>query len=462
VRKRAGWLATIFRPLVFALLTLAVAGTAVAAPVERVVRTPRKAWERTYDAALERLTLVNAPRVVAIEMRVVDSEPTGLPDVNRLIEQLTGQSFQGTRQRWPKKILDQGQVQRGVSFVLTDGRKGMYAEVWRRQPDGRLGIAGYMAIASEYDEKHIADFKIVRGLANQLSRGAVLNASLRPMIAVEPETVIAALPPVTGAGAAVVELPVMAPVATADLALPVLTVPAPVTSPVIVATPAPVLTAALDSVVAPPVIATPVSAPTLPQAVPAVPVVVATASSYPFAATLGAGVPMGQVASILYAPLESSEVFVLFKDGSFHEDLPVALEQWNMAASRSDDPSSWGKWKPSKDAGDFEMQYASDDIVTISATKIKPAKSGMVIAGSYMKSSADENSSDEIRFSGNRFDISKNGQNLGGTYRVDGYSVILTHDDGKVEHLPFFVVPPQDDGDDPAIWLGDSLLDRVE
>jgi hypothetical protein len=460
VRKRAVWLATIFRSLVLALLALAVAGNAVAAPAERVLRTPRKAWDRQYDAELDRLTLVNASRVVVIEMRVVDIEPTAPPEINRLIEQLTGQSFQGKRLRWPKKILEESQVQAGVSFTLPDGRKGMYAEVWRRQPDGRLGIAGYMAIAKEYDAKHIADFKIVRGLGNQLSRGAVLNAALRPIIAVEPEPVIAALPPVPAASAPVVASPAVEPISTAIVGSPVSTVPAVVPSPAIAAIPVPVPTEA--SAVIPPVIAVPVAAPTVPVAVAVAPAVATAASSYSFVAAGGTGVPMGQIASILYAPLESSEVFVLFKDGSFHEDLPVALEQWNMGASRADDPSSWGKWKPSKDAGDFEMQYAADDVVTISATKIKPAKSGMVIAGSYMKSSADENSSDEIRFSGNRFDISKNGRSLGGTYRVDGYSVILKHDDGKVEHLPFFVVPPEEDGDDPAIWLGDSLLDKVE
>jgi hypothetical protein len=460
VRKRAGWLATIFRSLGLALLTLVVAGNAVAAPAERVLRTPRKAWDRQYDAELERLTLVNASRVVAIEMRVVDNEPTAPPEINRLIEQLTGQSFQGKRLRWPKKILEGSQVQAGVSFTLPDGRKGMYAEVWRRQPDGRLGIAGYMAIASEYDEKHIADFKIVRGLGNQLSRGAVLNAALRPIIAVEPEPVIAALPSVPAASAPVVASPAVEPISTAIVGPPVSTVPATVPSPVIAAVPAHVPTEA--SAVIPPVIAIPVAAPTVPVTVAVAPAVATTSSTYSFVAAAGTGVPMGQIASILYAPLESSEVFVLFKDGSFHENLPVALEQWNMGASRADDPSSWGKWKPSKEAGDFEMQYAADDVVTISATKIKPAKSGMVLSGSYMKSSADENSSDEIRFSGTRFDISKNGQSLGGTYRVDGYSVILTHDDGKVEHLPFFIVPTEEDGDDPAIWLGDSLLDRVE
>jgi hypothetical protein len=502
VRKRAGWLANIFRPSVFALLALAVAGNGAAAPAERVLRTPRKAWERTYDAELDRLTLVNSARGVLIDMRISDDPNGTTPDIEKLVQKLTGQPIQGKRLRMPQKTLEEAEVQMGLSFTLADGRRGMYREIWRQRADGRLGITGYLAIATEFNAQHIADFKLVRGLGNQLARGSVLTASLSPTINIEPEPVIAALPPVVGTSAPpvapviVATAPTVAPtvVPPAVVAPPVAVVPpivaAPVVAPSVLApsvVAAAVVTPPISPTVAPPVsvasVLAPPDAPAVvlpipvpsalphiaPATVPAVPVTIAVApvvasaaSAYPFVTTAGAGVPMGQVASILYAPLESSEVFVLFKDGSFHENLPVALEQWNLAASRSNDPSSWGKWKPAEDAGDFEMQYAADDVVTISATKIKPAKSGMIVEGSYQKSDAQENSSDEVRFAGNRFEISKNGKSDGGTYRIDGYSVIFTHDDGKVEHMPFFVVPPEEDGDDPAIWLGDSLLDRVE
>ncbi len=477
MRNRESWSKASYRTVACVLLTLAAAGNVVAAPEDRGVRTPRKSWDRNYDAGQERLTLLNRERAVAIDMRISASPSTTAPDLDELVLRLTGQTIEGKRLRMPKSVLEKAEVQMGISFALSDGRRGIYREIWRQRPDGLLGVTGYLAVATEFNEQHAADFKLVRGLGNQLSRGIALIAPDRPRLAVEPETAMASLP--TPVAAPTVSPEISVPVPDVAVSVPVPSVAIAVSAPV-ADTPIPVVIASTPAVSVPvPVVSAPVvvTSPVTPNAVlapiaqapiavpviaAAAPTVASSAASYPFVATAGAGVPMGQIASILYAPLESSEIFVLFKDGSFHENLPVALEQWNLAGSRSNDPASWGKWKPAEDAGDYEMHYAADDVVTISATKIKPAKTGMVIEGSYVKSNASENSSDEIRFKGDHFEISRLGARDSGTYRVDGYSVILTHDSGKVEHLPFFIVPPEEDEDDPSIWLGDSLHERVE
>jgi hypothetical protein len=412
MRRRAIWLEKIFWTSGAALLAIAAASPSIAAPREKVIRTPSKSWDRSYDPNQERLTMINAARAEAISM-VVSSGPLAKADIPSLVMKVTGQSIQGARRRWPQETLDKAEVDYGVSFTLADGRKGMYVEIWRRTRDGRNGITGYLVIATEFDDRHAADFKrIVRASSNQLARGAVLQASLQPSVNGDRAPIIANLPPVSS--------------------------------------PAPVIAAG-------PAVSTSVTS----SAPVVVPAAVSAATTYPFIAAAGAGVSVNQIANVLYAPLESSEVFVLFKDGSFHENLPVALEQWNMAASRSKDPGSWGKWKAAEDAGDFEMQYSTDDVVTISATKIKPAKGGMLIDGSFAKATAAADNEDTVRFAGNRFEIVRNGTKDGGTYRVDGYSIVLTHDDGRIEHQPFFIVPPEEADDEPSIWLGDSLLERV-
>ena len=441
-----------------------VATPASASASEQVLRTPVKKWQRELSEDQTHVTLVNTGRVAAVDLRIDDALPND-GDVQRLVNRLSGQSSYKVRGKWPADVLKQVDVQMGVSITLPDGRKGMFAAIWRKRPDGRYGVASYMAIANAYSDENITDFKLVRSLGNQLARGAILAPSLIP-VTPQPPVIIASTQPlaVPAAPPVVAQAPIIAVVP--DIAAVPIVAPAVrvVAAPVIA--PAPVVPAAVA--VSVPTLTPPTATVAAAPQVTAPPPIVAPALSistrnYPFAGAAGTGVPLTQIATLLYAPLESSEVFVLFKDGSFHEDLPVALEEWNAGASRRADPASWGQWKNSEEPGEFELSYAADDVVTISATKIKPAKSGMVLVGSYAVEGQNGAAiGEQIEFTGNKFVLRRQGQETSGIYRVENYSVILNYEDGRIEHRPFFVVPPEEDDDDPSIWLGDQLRVRIE
>jgi hypothetical protein len=455
-----------------AALMLGIFATGADAATEKVIRVPTQTWHTELSENQSRLTMVNKTRVAAIEMRIGDRLPDD-SDIRKLVERLTGQSSYRVRGRWPQATLTETSVQLGVSIAMSDGRKGMFAAIWKRRTDGRYGMVSYLAIATEYSAQNIADFDMVRSMGNQLKRGAVLVRS--PQLVSAPVAIAAATPaaPLTPTtSAAVVSGPaIVSPLPVGTAAPPVIIAASlpPPSLPVVIPVPIPAPVVPPVAVAVPPVpIITPVIAPVaspvvLPAAV-AIPVpAVIAAHGYPFVAAAGAGVSLNQIASLLYAPFESSEVFVLFKDGSFHENLPVALEEWNAGASRRGDPSSWGKWKNAEEADEFELAYAEDDVVTIAARKIKPAKAGMVLEGSYgIENGTESPNAEQVEFTGNRFEITRKGAVLKGGYRIDGYSLILNFDDGRSEHRPFFVVPPEEDGDDPSIWLGDALHVRVD
>jgi hypothetical protein len=432
VRKRKGILKATSGSLLLALLCLASAAPLIAARGEKVLRTPRKSWDRQEDKEAGRIILVNNQRLTAIDIYIGNTLPNKA-DVNRLAKTLLGQSDYTLRGPWSQEMRDQAEVNFGYSVSLPDGRKGFYAAVWKQRSDGRYNVTGYMAIVTEYTAANNADFEMVRSYGNQLSRGAVLFATLPAVVEPEKKPSVIAAGPI---------LPVDASVSKAAVS----TAEAPISSAI-----------GTDTVN---ISAAAVSAPSpAPAAVVAAP---AAMAAYPFMVSAGSGVLVKQISSLLYTPLESSEVFVLFKDGSFHENIPVALEQWNVAAAREGDPSSWGSWKAAKDEGDFELKYAEDDIVTIRGVKIKPAKAGLQLQGTYGVEQDDGLITDEIRFAGNRFEMDLGDATKGGTYKVDGYSIILTHDDGRVEHLPFFIAPIEEAGDEPSLWLGDSLRDRID
>jgi hypothetical protein len=447
VRRGRGRLTAFLWATALALISAGAASPAIAAR-DGIVRTPAKNWMRQYDAEKQQLLLLHQNRPVLFDLRISPTPPTKA-EILALAERLTGEKDFRIIGFWPQTIRDQNEVQLGFSVELKDGRRVMYAAVWRTRPDGALGIAGYMTILGGTTEDKRQDFLKVRGFGNQLARGMLLNNPPSPLTA-QPEIIAAAN-------------------ATVPVAAPVVAVPVQ-NSPLVPAVA--VVTTAVPDIVPPspslPQTVAPITASSAAAGASALPAAVSTtAATYPFLAKAGGGVSLGQVATVLYAPFESSEIFVLFKDGSFHENLPVALEQWNLGASRSSDPSSWGKWKNASESGEYELHYAEDDIVTISATKIKPAKPGIILEGNYALGRGENEKRGAIRFSENRFEIVRSGQVESGTYRVDGYSVILTHENGNVEHQPFFFVPldeadAEDTDDEAAIWLGDSLHERID
>jgi hypothetical protein len=432
-----------WRRLRFQTAFAAAAGLLLAAmPLHaRPVKTPRKSWAREDAPDGQSLQLRNTARRALIELGVGNGPLSGA-DHDRIIKSIVGEGGYVVTRRWSREALDAAGVQIGFSFNVPGGQRGAYAAMWRKRKDGKITSAAYV-IANLVDRQASAnDFLLVRSLSNQLRRGASpgQEAMRPPQLAIAP-------PPIAPPSPVVVPVPV-----PPQLVIPPLAAPVAGALPVVLPAPVPAI--------APP----PLPATTPPSALIVPPSM--SQGRYAYTAAPGAGVKLGQVAGILYAPLEFSEVYVLFKDGSFHESLPVALEEWNVAAAKKGDPESWGKWKNASTKGEFEMHYGEGDTISIAAARIAPAPAGALLQGTYALQITDRSgevrTGNGITFAGDRFKtVSAGGQSGGqteGRYHIADYTLTLNHDDGRVEQRPYFSVPPEEGDDEPAIWFGDELL----
>ncbi len=451
----------------------------------RPVKTPRVDWTRNDAPDRPTTMLRHNARRAAILMTIENGTP-GPEMIDRLIASVSdNQSYKLTRE-WSGEQLERAQVQRGFSFVLDNGQRGVFAIVWRPTRDGKVSAAAYATTDLTTPAKSQADFLLVRSFSNQLRRGAtpgqqaITDGIVAPTLALVPPP---PQPPVSNAPVIAV-----APPSPAITPAPVQAVPQVVVAPsaaeamIVQSAMTPAMPPVKELAVAPPVIPS-IPAPSMaaPPSVAAIPVPVATpkavpapaiaapkvAPSYPFTASPGAvaGAKPSQISAIIYAPLEFSEIYVLFKDGSFHENLPVALEDWNVGASKKSDPDSWGKWSKTTAATDYELRYAADDKVTITGAKVAPAAPGLVLNGTYATESAKlgdasaraKQQSNTISFSGTKFTQNSAAGQISGQYRVDGYTIILTQEDGRATRLPFFIIPPEEGETDELIWLGNEV-----
>ncbi len=472
---KRGYRGGMVRKSLASVVSLAMMATAMQPAIARPVKTPRVDWNR--DDAPDRPTtlLRHNARRAAILMTIENGTP-GQDVIDRLIASVSdNQGYKLTRE-WSSEQLERAQVQRGFSFVLDNGKRGVFAIVWRPTRDGKVSAAAYATTDLTMPEKSQADFLLVRSFNNQLKRGAIpgqqaiTDGIVPPALALIPPP---PKPPVANAPAIAVALPVPAitsappPVATPQSAAEAMIVqsamaPAPAvsTSPKKDLAAAPPLLAPIPGPIALPV-STPKAVPAPGLAMPKV------APSYPYtaAASATAGAKPSQISAIIYAPLEFSEVYVLFKDGSFHENLPVALEDWNVGASKKSDPDSWGKWSKTSAATDYELRYAADDKVTITGARVMPATPGMLLTGTYATENAKignaaaqaNQQNNTISFSGSQF-IQNSGAGISkGQYRIEGYTIIFTQEDGRSTRLPFFIIPPEEGETDELIWLGSEV-----
>ncbi len=426
-------------------LAMAMMGSLTIAPLSsvmaaKVVRTPKKIWIRELADAGERLILRHDQRVVLIDMQILDTPPDDA-NIQELVTKLTGETGYRLIGHWPKDVLAEADVQIGLSMATSSGRRGVYTAVWRKRGDGKYAVSAYVAFDMKDRADNIADFNLVRSLTNQMRRGAFLR---------RPDTA-----PILYASS--VAVPELSSVQPEDIAVTASAAPLDIdvktdTAPAAVAEPVDALGASVAAVVAENLGTRPAN------------VALISRNSYPYMAEQGSGVAPNQVAAIVYAPLESSEVFVLFKDGTFHENLPVALEDWNIGASRKGDPDSWGKWKRGSEDGEYELRYSADDIVTIAGNKVTPASSNQQLAGEYAIEGEDGKTlnEDSIIFAGGKFKLTQKGTESQGSYTVQSYTITLTFDDGRTEHRPFFAIPGDDSGDNASIWFGDELRTKVE
>ena len=78
-------------------------------------------------------------------------------------------------------------------------------------------------------------------------------------------------------------------------------------------------------------------------------------------------------------------IYLLLKDGTYYEGIPpVALEEWDIAASRAATPKEWGRWQR-KANGRIVMRPgdASRKEYTLNGLQATPAKPGERLDGVY-------------------------------------------------------------------------------
>ncbi len=424
-----------------AMTQVILAATAVEA---KPLRTPRAGWVRTNMADHPTSTLVNSAQTAIIRASL-QAQPPGNDDIAQLLLALTGQESFTIRSELPRDALAEAGMQRGFSFVLPNGKRGIYLAIWGKRRDGQIAVSAYATTDVSVRERYLGEFQLAQSLSNQVRRGALPGV---PAVARQPVLLAAALP-VDAAMAVPAPLPSVPPATAPE---PVATAPIIVPSAAAVAAQPPLAASGNDP--AP----TPGLSPPATQAI-GLPAPIAVAAKPPLPP--GTGVPIGQLAAILYAPLESSSVFVLFKDGSFHETLPMALEDWNAAGSRRSDTDNWGKWKKAKDDGEYEMQYGPDDVVTIAAARVPPAAKGVALDGRYIldtdEAAPDLSANNAIEFTGDRFRMAEASAVKSGDYAISNYTIELRFDDGQTRRLPFFTIPAEEPDDEPGIWIGDAL-----
>jgi hypothetical protein len=427
-----------------AVLLTAVAGlTCGDMAIARPIKTPRQAWTRTEIGDVGRILLLrHVTRPTVIRLSVLDAPP-GDDDVATLVEHLTQQRDYTVARMWKQEALTAADVQTGISLQFPDGRRAVYVLKWRKRRNGDIVAASYMTADLSVRAVAIEEFQLVIRLNNQLLRGATPGNPVSAATPSPAEPNYALLFPPLGVP------PANAPSASMPADIPTYSPPPAAQEDVIASVAAPPIANIPQAFVTPTV--KPESRPSL-----------GTTARYPFTATAGSGIGLNQVAAIIYAPLEFSEVYVLFKDGSFHENLPVAFEQWDVGASKKGDPGSWGKWKRAKTDGEYQLNYGEGDVVDIAGSKVSPPETGIVLDGTYAvesdtASGAKAPPRNPVAFTGDRFSFATADGAVTGQYHIDGYTIVLNYEDGRTEKRPFFVVPAQDAEDEPAIWFGDEV-----
>jgi hypothetical protein len=200
------------------------------------------------------------------------------------------------------------------------------------------------------------------------------------------------------------------------------------------------------------------------------------------------------------------DAYLLLKNGKARELPPVPPEDFDAAAEQAAEPAKWGTWK--KRGGNYVIKLAghSDYVSPPGAKVARPAPANHQLLGLYKASGPASVgvhgsgvwSISYLRFTADhRFSLTNTGgsggtlddttvvnrwdddgssssvtnPNLGGggtkrrrstaadrqgTYRIDGYTLELRYDSGRVERRFFFLVT------DRLIWFGDEpyLLDK--
>jgi hypothetical protein len=249
----------------------------------------------------------------------------------------------------------------------------------------------------------------------------------------------------------------------------------------------------------------------------------AEAKRYKWVTPAGKGVQPAQIAAIVHnykveiysAGLSgmgtnvTDDAYLLLKDGTIHDGLPVAPDQLDVPLSRRREPEKWGRWKAQGNG--YLVSWASGGgYKPLPGKRVLPGKAGQRLQGRWgagsssadiagssyrlwgvtftrdgrftkdnrggsanstfmqtggqpaINSSYDDNGS-STSVSGGHYTIqtgkkkNPNG-NREGTYSIDGYTLTLRYDNGQVARMPFFF----SDNEHKSLWFEGNRLDIDE
>ncbi|MCC7051619.1 MAG: hypothetical protein IT355_00040 [Gemmatimonadaceae bacterium] len=243
----------------------------------------------------------------------------------------------------------------------------------------------------------------------------------------------------------------------------------------------------------------------------------AEAARYRFVTAPGAGLQPSQIEAVFYEWRQELEIgglqfkealYVLLTDGTVRSGMPVPPQDLDVAASRRGEPGAWGRWR--RAGTTYEFAFGADRaFARKQGYVVHPARAGLSLQGRYEGNShyeipggAGAWSNFGVTFSaGQRFERFRSGgagmsggygdtrvttatvydddgavggvagatvaggsvrrtPDTGarrGTWRTEGYALILTYDNGTVERLPF-VIEEKVPGRVEGVWLNGSLL----
>jgi len=247
----------------------------------------------------------------------------------------------------------------------------------------------------------------------------------------------------------------------------------------------------------------------------------AAEAPFAYARTPGTGLKQADVEAVLWSWSNETHgmgmrvvdyYYLLLKDGSYRDGLPpVPLEDFDAAASRAGEPDRWGRW--TKAGSHYLLSGAAHprrpEQKIEAKTVREPARPGERLEGTWEGTSAYatpwsvaqsrwsvhfDKSGRFVKTSGGSVvggagfgetavhaqvvhdddgsSASVGGSNFGGgsaharastladrsgTYRLDGYTLELHYDSGRIVRLPFCAKP-----DRAAIWFEGNELDRAK
>lgn len=197
------------------------------------------------------------------------------------------------------------------------------------------------------------------------------------------------------------------------------------------------------------------------------------------------------------------DVYLLLKNGRIHKGLRVPPDQLDVSRSRQNEPQTWGRWRPL--AGKYEVSWSGEAWKPLPGQKVRPGKPQTRLHGHYgtgtSRSSALGGSyalwgvafskngrfkkdrrggssvsvgtgesatnvhtgyDDEGSFSsasGSNFAVGSNKKanpngDHEGAYAINGYTLTLRYDNGRVARLPFFFR----DAERSSLWFEGATL----